>query len=235
MAALKRGCYPALILCGSREPDGIGVKPRFGVCPAFAAPDLPAPLAPVLWLAEYAHPMVHFAASHDGFDHERDFDIAQLPFAVHVHFDANGYQYVVLKSATHHVACLISGALVTAGPVRAHFTARSIAILSASLGDLGIFVHAVLRQRPLIAADLPGPVDRVHLRDAIIAIDGERAGATRREIATVIYGAEKVADEWNSDHGRMKAIIKRDVLRGRRLVAGGWRTMVAGRMFRAVA
>lgn len=234
-AALKRGCCPALTLCGSREPDDTGAKLRFGACPAFAAPDLPAPLAPVLWLAEYAHPMVHFAASHDGLDHERDFDIVQLPFAVHVHFDANGHQYVVLKSATHHVACLISGALVTAGAVRAHFTARSVAILSASLGDLGIFVHAVLGQRPLVAADLPGPVDRVHLRDAIIAIDGERAGATRREIATVIYGAEKVADEWSSDHGRMKAVIKRDVLRGRRLVAGGWRTMVAGRTFRAEA
>lgn len=137
-AVLRRGCCPALKLCGSREPDDIGAKLRFGACPAFAAPDLPAPLAPVLWLAQHAHPMVHFAASHDGLDHERDFDITQLPFAVHVHFDANGRQYVVLKSATHHVTCLISGALVTAGAVRAHFTARSVAELSASLGDLGI-------------------------------------------------------------------------------------------------
>lgn len=179
--------------------------------------------------------MVRFDVDHGGLDNERDFDVAQLPFAVHVHFDANGLQHVVLKSPLHDVTCLISGSLVTVGAVRPHFTARGIAGLNASLSDLGVLVRAVLGQRSHIAADLPGPVDRMRLRDAIIAFDGERAGASRRQIATVIYGLETVTNEWGDPSGRLKAVIKRDVKRGRRLVAGEWRAMVAGRTFRAAA
>lgn len=192
-------------------------------------------MAPFLWLAEYAHPFVHFDADHGGIAGERDFDIAQLPFAVHVHFNADGLQHVVLKSPSHDVTCVISGSLVTVGAVRPHFTVRGVANLNASHGDLGAFVRAVLGQQPLSAADLPGPVDRMRLRDAIIAFDGERAGASRRQIATVIYGPETVANDWGDPGGRLKAVIKRDVQRGRRLVAGDWRAMLAGRTFRAVA
>lgn len=234
-AALRRRRCPALTSCIFREPGDSGATPRFGVCRAFAAPDVPAPRAPVLWLSDYAHPTVTFDADYGGLDHERDFDIAQFPFAVHVHFDASGLQHVVLKSPSHYIACLISGAIVTAGAVRPHFTMRSVAGLDASLGGLGVFARAVLGQRPVVAADLPGPVDRLRLRDAIIAVDGERAGASRRQIATVIYGLETVTREWSDPSGRLKAVIKRDVQRGRRLVAGEWRAMVARRTFRAEA
>lgn len=68
----------------------------------------------------------------------------------------------------------------------------------------------------------------MHYRNAIIAIDGERAGATRREIASVIYGHDDVDSEWGQSD-RLKAMVKRDVQRGRRLLAGGWRDLVAGR------
>jgi hypothetical protein len=60
----------------------------------------------------------------------------------------------------------------------------------------------------------PGTVDRQKLRDAVIALDGTKAGATRREIATVIYGTERVRREWDEPTGRLKAVIKRYVQRG---------------------
>jgi hypothetical protein len=235
MVVLRRGHYPGLTSFKSRERGGCVAKLRFGDCLAFVAPDSPAPTAPILWLARYAEPIVHIQADYGGRDHERDFDIARLPFAVHVHFDADGIQHVVLKSPSCDVACRISGALVTAGPVRPIFMAHGVTGLSASLGNFGAFVRIVLGQRLQVAADMPGPVDRVRLRDAIIALDGERAGASRRQIATVIYGSETVANEWGEPGGRLKAVIKRDVQRGRRLVAGDWRALIAGRTFRALA
>jgi hypothetical protein len=158
-----------------------------------------------------------------------------LPCVAHVHFDADGAQHVMLKAAGFHVAIVVSGPLVTLGPVRMHFSAGGISSLDTHIDVLGAIAHVLLQRKLTIAPDRTAISDCIHLRNAMIAIDGERAGATRREIATVIYGAKEVASKWSKDDGRMKAVIKRDVLRGRRLVAGGWRNMVAGGTFSAIA
>ena len=39
------------------------------------------------------------------------------------------------------------------------------------------------------------PITRQELRDAIIALDGQCAGASHRQTAEVIYGAEQVKEE----------------------------------------
>jgi hypothetical protein len=158
-----------------------------------------------------------------------------VQFPIHVHFRADGTQIVVVKSPAAHVTLVVQGHLVTVGGVCLTFAATTLSGIDQHLHALGAFAHIVLKRRLSEPPDRPGEAGRIHLRDAIIANDGERSGATRREIATVIYGAEEVANRWSNDDEKLKAVIKRDVLRGRRLIAGGWRDMVAGGTFRAVA
>lgn len=75
--------------------------------------------------------------------------------------------------------------------------------------------------------DRPGEVEREELRNAVVAIDGMHAQASRREIAAVVYGRDLVADQWSHPDGRLKAMMRRNSIRGARLVNGGWPALVA--------
>ncbi len=64
------------------------------------------------------------------------------------------------------------------------------------------------------------------LRDALIALDGRRAHATYRDIATVIFGAERTGEAWRSASTALKDRIRRALKRGLELVAGGYRELL---------
>jgi hypothetical protein len=193
----------------------------------FASPELPAPIAPVVWLPERIQATLYVTADSIGDDVDQDFSLKDLPVRAHVHFDSSGRQLVVLDSDTYQITLIVAGALVTHGDVRLRFSSAGILSLERHVAALQVLLH-VLQKRKLAGPPLrPGPVDAMHYRNAIIAIDGELAGASRREIARVIYGDIEVAKEWTQSD-RLKAMVKRDVRRGRRLLAGGWRDLVAG-------
>ena len=154
--------------------------------------------------------------------------IKNLPHVVHVHFDVRGRQFVVLKSSDFHITLIVAGALVTAAPFSITLGATRLADLDTQIRRLIALAHLVLGRRLTIPPDRPGQVERIKLRDAVIALDGERAGASRRQIASVIHGPARVAEDWTDPSGRLKAVTKRDVLRGRRLVSGGYRDLVSG-------
>lgn len=224
---------PAIPTSPDRGADSSRRKP--GASCLFAAPDKPAPEAPVIWLQNLSRHVIASNADRIGAPDQLDFDIRHIPFNAHVHIDAHGRQHVILKSSVLHVVLLVSGPLITMAPVRLQFASHGMARLGPHIDALGALAHLLLGRRLAIPADRPGDVDRIKLRDAIIALDGERAGATRRDIATVIHGAGRVAEEWSHPNGRLKAVIKRDVLRGRRMLAGGYRNLVAGGTFAVAA
>jgi len=73
--------------------------------------------------------------------------------------------------------------------------------------------------------------DRAAKRDALVrmrtfaALDGAAAGASHREIATALFGSRAVAKDWTDD-GAMRAQVRHLLTRGRRLVAGGYRSLL---------
>lgn len=195
------------------------------LCP-FVSPELPAPGAPVVWQPYGVVAALTAKAGPSEFAEDRDFALDQLSVRAHVHFDAAERQIVVLESDTYQITLIVEGLLVTLGSVQLLFSSAGIHRLERHIATLQVLTHVLHKSKLAGPLMRPGPIDAVHYRNAIIAIDGELAGASRREIAAVIYGAE-VAQEWsNSD--RLKAMVKRDVRRGRRLLAGGWRELVAG-------
>lgn len=228
MAVSGRNACPAPAILASRVPGAGSSRRKPGACRPFVAPDEPAPEAPVVWLQRLSRHVIVTAADRIGPPAQLDFDIRRIPFNTHVHIDAHGRQHVILKSSVLHVVLVVSGPLITMAPVRLQFASHGMTRLGQHIDALGALAHLLLDRRLAMPADRPGEVDRIKLRDAIIALDGERAGVTRREIATVIYGAERVTEEWAHPDGRLKAVIKRDVLRGRRMVTGGYCNLVAG-------
>lgn len=165
----------------------------------------------------------------------RDFSIAALHIRIHVHFDGLDRQIVTLENENCRVTLIIDGALTTGGPVHLRIGGVGVSNLADYVYRINGLAHLLIGQKYFGPQRRPGPVDARHIRNAIIAYDGENAGVARRQIASVIYGENAVRDEWTDPSGRLKATVKRDVLRGRRLVEGGWRDLIAAGTFRVDA
>lgn len=211
-------------------------KPReLSLCAPFAAPDQCPADAPVIWLADLertrltaiAHPVQRQGGG--------DTLFPPPPVRVHVHFDGFGRQTVTLENNVCRETLVVGGALLTLGSARLTIDRIELSELPNAVYRLNALAHLLFGQRYRGPPTRPAAVDARHLRNAIVAYDGENAGASRRQIAAVIYGNRAASDDWSDPSGRLKAMVKRDVLRGRRLVFGGWRDFVMAGTFRAEA
>jgi hypothetical protein len=166
-------------------------------------------------------------ADHLGAESGHDFDVRKVPLDIHIHFTPDGTQLVVLKSSSFHVGLVVTGPLVTFGPLRLSFNWVGLARLGDHLDGLGALAHLLLDRRLAGVGDRPGHVDCIRLRDALICLDGKASGASHRSIAEVIYGSQLVAADWGDTDSPMRQKIKRDLVRGRRLMNGGYRDLLS--------
>ena len=80
-------------------------------------------------------------------------------------------------------------------------------------------------------ADLPlTPQRRERLKRALRCVDARDTGASYRSVATILFGARRVADEpWKTSS--LKAQVARLTVHGRMLVDSGYRRLLRGRPF----
>lgn len=97
-------------------------------------------------------------------------------------------------------------------------------------GDRKVLAYQRLRSlwaHKRYAASLYKPASRAaHLKNALVALDGDLAGLSRRDIAIALYGERLVADQWTAPDGTMKARVRYAVKRGRALMSGGYRRLL---------
>lgn len=67
---------------------------------------------------------------------------------------------------------------------------------------------------------------RFFMRDAIVALDGKRVGATYQETATVIYGTARTRSAWSSPSRAMKDRMRHALLRGEQFRDGLYRSLL---------
>ena len=66
----------------------------------------------------------------------------------------------------------------------------------------------------------------LHLRDYLIALDGHLAGRSYRDIAEVIYGADRVKNVWTNETRFLKEAVRRAVRRGIQFMEGEYRSLL---------
>ena len=66
------------------------------------------------------------------------------------------------------------------------------------------------------------------LRDGLIALDCLELGMSRRDIATVLYGKERVESEWPDDRASMRDALKYLVSKAEGLRDGGYLVELLG-------
>lgn len=72
---------------------------------------------------------------------------------------------------------------------------------------------------------LPEPRGR-RLTAVLRALDGALQRASHRDIATVLYGRKRVDADWTDPGEHLRDTVRRAIVRGRALMAGGYRSLL---------
>ena len=146
--------------------------------------------------------------------------VPSLPSLEHILIDATGRQHVVLRANQASIQLTIEGADLTARPVAITFLVPGFERIVEARDQLDL-LDRVLSPNRAPSSVLPRWTTRTrNLRDALITLDGRRAGASHKEIAILIYGAEDVAADWGVG---LRQRMQRHYSRGAALAAGGYR------------
>jgi hypothetical protein len=150
--------------------------------------------------------------------------LSELPNIEHILIDAGGRQHVVVRSRTVPRQLLVTGHNALIAPVifEISLCRRSdVATAARELHDLGSLLSA---GRGTAAKSARWTPRTARYRDALIALDGDRAGARPRDIAVVICGRERIERDW-PDRG-LRLRVQRALSRGESLCNDGYRELL---------
>jgi hypothetical protein len=146
--------------------------------------------------------------------------LPSLPSLEHILIDATSRQHVVLRGNQASIQLTIEGADLTARPVAITFLVPGFERI-AEVRDRLDLLDRILSPNRAPSSLLPRWTTRTrNLRDALIAFDGRRAGASHKEIGILIYGPEEVAADWGVG---LRQRMQRHYSRGAALVADRYR------------
>ena len=203
--------------------DAAADRPPIGGCDFPVDPDIAAPGAPVFWRSEIAPAVVSLVATLPDVG-LRSFNLADK--IIERRDDEHGLSWLRLHD----------GALLVTGEVELDAEALGIVIPLDDDWPTRLAAADRLRRR-LIERTADPPLTRQRrkrLTRALRTIDGRRNGASYRAVATVFFGARRVAEEpWKTSS--LKAQVARLAAHGRMLISHGYRTLLSGNSNRSAA
>jgi hypothetical protein len=136
----------------------------------------------------------------------------------------NCTEHILLRQLGNTVQLSSRGTSLLHGSVAATFEIEGLPRVQFVNTALAKLTHMMEPERS--TARGVWPYSALHLRDCLIALDGDLHGATYRRIAQTIYGPEKILDGWNARTASLKDRIRRAVARGHHLMDGGYRNLL---------
>ena len=197
--------------------DAAADRPPIGGCDFPVDPDIAAPSAPVFWRPEIAPAVVSLVASLPAVG-LCSFNLTDR--IIERRDDEYGLSWLRLRD----------GAVLVAG--RGELDAEALGILIPLDDDWPTRIAAANRLRHrLIERTADPPLTRQRrkrLTRALRTVDGRRDGASYRTVATVFFGAGRVAEEpWKTSS--LKAQVVRLASHGRFLIDTGYMALLRGR------
>lgn len=214
----------AAIALGSLCADyaAAAAKRKPGACAPFADPSQPAPIANVFWSPDALPLSLSGTAARAP---NSDLCLARLPGVRQLVVDAKGRQHLKFTSDRRTLSVILDGAAVAVAPARVVFHIDGLEHLERARDAFAI-LSEILRHNLECSKDRHWTATSLAIRDALIALDGNRARATYRDMATVIFGARRTSEAWQSGSTALKDRIRRALKRGLELVAGGYRELL---------
>lgn len=137
-----------------------------------------------------------------------------------------GAEHVVLSDGCHHIRLdIASGSLAAGQRVRLHYSLSGLASAERKIQPLRRFLHFCRHRQfsgRLFLSDTRIDRDLAMLRvhDAIMV------GASQREIAIALFGAERVAEGWEGRTDSLRSRVRRLVVDARAMARGGYRALL---------
>ncbi|MEQ8402670.1 MAG: DUF2285 domain-containing protein [Roseitalea porphyridii] len=188
---------------------------------ALENPETPAHDAAVFWQQDSITSLLRAGARPHPDDHVAPYDIWSEPGRKAIAFDGDEAQLLIRTARADHRLLFDEPAdIVDRIPLELR--------LDAPDGDRRQFDAA--RQFLFERSRERSPSLPIHPRAPLMmqmlqTVDGRASGASRREVAQVLFGADTVAAEWNVSE-RLKARVRYLEKRGRFFVEGGYRQLL---------
>lgn len=171
--------------------------------------------APVFWLPAAAPAVVQLIAALPDIDLTAAIPLDSIADRK---IDADGLSWLQLVDGVNLVGNQLDG--------------QPVGLLLPLDGDWSVRLAAADRlYRQLVDGDADPPITRQRrerLKRALRTIDGRQSGASYRTLATVFFGADRVAAEpWKTSS--LKAQVARLATHGRRMIDQGYRQLLQGK------
>jgi hypothetical protein len=193
----------------------------FAEHPARAAPD-----ARIIWHAEIDPGTLRVIAEPVDPTDPDSLRVDRLKSLLTIAQDGAGHEHAVLSDGYRHIRLdVVEGSLEGAEAVLLHYRLRGIASAERGLLPLRRFVHLCRTQRfarSLFPTDpwIARWVMTLRVHDAVAN------GASQREIASVLFGGERVETDWFGPSESLRSRVKRLVRDARAMARGGYRFLL---------
>ena len=178
----------------------------------------------MFWLPELASPVFEALIEPADAGGKANFALNAFAANISILLDVGGRQQIILKSRRQSLLLAVTGTATLAGPARITFLSRGCEGAARAPRAFAAF-NACLSPPPK-TADAKWTTTLLRRRNALIALDGDAAGASYREIATVIFGDKDTTQSWRSLNNPLKDQVRRALRRGKALIAGGYRMLL---------
>lgn len=193
-----------------------------GISIPFVDPALTAPDAPVRWLACPAAPVLEAFSERPANPSTPALAIARLSSAAHVLICPGGEEEVLLRDSNRALTLRLYGARASMAPVDASFVLPAAPNARRATPTIGTAVDLLFHPRHQAHRS----ARRLLLRDALVTLDARCAGASYRETAALIFGAEFVRAEWSGRSSWLKERMRRARAAGEALRDGGYHKLL---------
>jgi hypothetical protein len=202
--------------------------PRNGGFTFAECPDLAAPEARILWRADVDPGTLTVIATPTVGRDPDGVDPNALSRWLTIVADPGGVEHAVLSDGWHHIRLdLEAGTLTGDSPIVLSYRLRGIASAVTKILPLRRLLHLCRHHR--FAASLFPNDRRIERWIELLRVhDALADGATQREIAQALFGAERVASEWSGPSDSLRSRTRRLIRDATVMAQGGYRSLLRG-------
>jgi len=188
----------------------------------FVDPTTRAPEAPIDWTEELGAAKIDAVARESRHGERPDVHLTELLCVRHIVISADGEETALINTSDRALTLRLRGTTALRGPVCLTFQIAGLRALPGA-GRSILSLPDLLASRP---RTLNRSRRQLLLREALIALDGRAAGATYREVAAVVVGAESARAAWKNSDQSLKDRMRRALKAGMAIRNGRYRTLI---------